>query len=136
MSIRGQKVKAILDTGASQNYIGNRVSLLFSENLVENDLEKLNKNIICSAFNNNCIESHDLQNFQIVFTDEHNANHILNITAIAIDSEYDIIIGREFIKQYNLVKLFATYFCSDKFLSEVIMLCQASVNENVREIPQ
>ena len=61
---------------------------------------------------------------------------IITITAIAIDSEYDIIIGREFIKQYNLVKLFPTYFCSDKFLSEVITLCQASVNETFREIPQ
>ena len=104
------EVNALIDTGAlHSNYISERLAEILQEN--GNDGCKCSTNI-CSPVNDSCLVNPNNLKFSFQLLHE-KANINTPITAVILASNYDLIIGRETLKQLRLIEKFASHFLPD-----------------------
>jgi hypothetical protein len=103
-------VSALLDNGAYNGnhcYINYKVAdFLISVGNVGIDAPCK----VCSAIRGSCVNSAKEFNFKFIVTNEFNINKTFSISTIAIDSEIDMFINRQFIKENSLVFNFPSHF--------------------------
>ena len=104
------EVNALIDTGAlHSNYISERLAEMLQAN--GNAGCKCSTNI-CSPVNETCLINNNNLKFSFQLLHE-KANINTPITAVILPSNYDLIIGRETLKQLRLIEKFASHFLPD-----------------------
>ena len=123
---KGVKASALLDTGALS---GDFISASLARFLV--DKFKMNSqktcNVICSAFSNNCRRSEGSLVLRFRYEDEfHNERH-LECTCKIAEIDFDVIIGRDTIRQYHLFTQFPSVIQNGSESSRMLTADNAGV---------
>ena len=109
------QIQALLDTGALDgNYISSRILEYLDKN--EIIIQKERHVTLCGAFNNSC-KHHIVKDYLInlKFKNElTNKLEILELSVTESDIAFDLIIGRQAIKQKNLAQKIPSHFFSDE----------------------
>ena len=108
------EVKALLDNGAFNGkcYISKEVEKFLKTN--GNLGEETEKCRLCMPLGNNCIDLDDRRYlFKLHVINEFKVNKEISIIATPINTDYDIIINRQFIKENSLVFDFPSHFMSE-----------------------
>ena len=111
MSSNNLKFNVLLDTGAMQ---GNYISEEIAEWLRVKEAQSQSCSTeVCSAFRGvNCYKSNKFYNFHLAFLSEHTSKHnrIFDISAITINTSYDVIVGVPTIRKYNLLNMLVSCY--------------------------
>ena len=129
---KGIKVSTLFDSGAiNNNYIGVDAAHELERRgaIVHRDIN--NKNMVCSGLGKKsiCKKASGYIQFKISFLDEHDNVHDYKIKATIVDIAFDLILGRETIKDLNITDLFPSHFKHFDKDSKVINDSTISVTE-------
>ena len=107
------EANALLDTGSlAGDFISDQmVKKLGASNFVTLAEHKLR---VCSGLNNNCLINNEIIQMDFSYFVGNIKNTILIPMRVLANSDIDVIIGRDTIKQYNLAKIFPQFFFLDK----------------------
>ena len=107
------EANALLDTGSlAGDFISDQmVKKLNATQFITLAEHKL---CVCSGLDNNCLVSNEIIHIDFSYYVGNIKNTILIQMRVLANSDIDVIIGRDTIKQYNLAKIFPQFFFLDK----------------------
>jgi hypothetical protein len=110
---KSMTISTLFDSGAIHN---NYISVDAAQELERRGtikfIDRNKNNMVCSGLGKKsiCKKALGYVKFQISFIDEHANAHTYSIKATIVDIEYDLILGRETIKDLNITDLFPSHF--------------------------
>ena len=127
-----REVKVLLDTGAKKDYINEEVSTWLNSNGIVKEIGHAN---VCSAFSNVCKQSNHKINFKISIRNEFNTINEIANKATIINSDIDLILGRETIKNYYLLLQYPSQFMKGDLMDKLLSACPYRVGTDEQGAP-